>query len=182
MQLEFKKNEIILFLFLLIAFSVIFIEKPQAKVVLIISILGLLFSDKLEKKKKKPKAIKLTPPPAPPIKDVMDRPAEMPEDPFNTYRDSYLNNEEYDRVTYRSFEEYPEDVARHINPIYDQRNYMNSADERCAQMSRNCQMRAKESIDNRVNFNINSIRPYFEEDLVSTENAPWWGDNDKFFM
>ena len=189
---EFKKNELILFLFLLIAGSVIFIDKTQAKAVFILSLAGLFFNEQLleilnnpkSKKNKNANVKKLCAGPTEQDLEELpsDPPVEMPEDPFNTYKDDYLSNKEYDRITYRSFAEYPEDVAKHINPVYDQRNYMTSADDKAAQMSRTCQMRAKEATDIRARYNINSIRPYMEEDLVSTENAPWWGDNDQFFM
>lgn len=179
MDVRIGKKEFMFFLVLVVAISVLFIEHKAARITLILSLAGLYFSNKevIPKKIKKevveeerPEMIKHAPTPS------------LADDPFNTYQDEYLDQSEMARVSYRAYEEYPNEVADHIIPIYDSRSFATDGDDLCAQFSRTMQMRSKEATDNRARFGIESLRPYFEEEMTTTENVPWWGDNDNLFM
>lgn len=167
-----KKHTI--FLAIIIAFLILHFYNVTALVA--VAAIAYLFKDEI---------FGTTPPPAEihEIK-ICDKAAAadvQPLDIFNTYDSAFMDPEEGKRAMYRAATEYPSTYTDEINPVYDVKRPP-TADEMCAQMSHQMQLRSRESIDNRARLNVNTFRPYFEEDLVTNENAPWWGDNPELML
>lgn len=172
-----RKKHALYFLILIIMVSAIAFKQP---VLVVVAAAVYLFRDILKPPRAEVHSIDMcsacdeAPGPAAPVKKKREE--HSPLDLFNTYDADYMSPTEGEAAVYAAQREYSDVYQKEINPVYDLAK-PKMADEQLAQMARTQQLRSREAADNRARLNVNTFKPYFEEDLITNENAPWWGDN-----